>query len=64
MTRVIITGAKGRMGQALVSCAKGFRDLKIVAEINRGDDLGSVISKTDAVIDFSSHDATPAIVEL
>ena len=53
MTRVIITGAKGRMGQALVSCAKKFRDLKIVAAIDRGDDLKTVISKTDAVIDFS-----------
>src|SRR5208282_6688260 len=29
-----------------------------------GDDLGAVISKADAVIDFSSHDATPGIVEL
>jgi 4-hydroxy-tetrahydrodipicolinate reductase len=64
MTRVIITGAKGRMGQALVSCAKNFRDLKIVATIDQGDDLSAVISKTDAVIDFSSHDATPAIAGL
>jgi 4-hydroxy-tetrahydrodipicolinate reductase len=64
MTRVIITGAKGRMGQALVSCAKNFRDLKIAAAIDRGDDLKTVISKTDAVIDFSSHDATPTIVGL
>jgi 4-hydroxy-tetrahydrodipicolinate reductase len=64
MTRVIITGAKGRMGQALISCAKNFRDLKIVAAINRGDDLKTAVSKIDAIIDFSSHDATPAIVEL
>ena len=53
MTRIIITGAKGRMGQALVSCAKNFRDLKIVAALGRGDDLKAVISKTDVVIDFS-----------
>src|SRR5476649_2143920 len=64
MTRLIITGAKGRMGQALVSCSKNFRDLKVVAAIDRGDDLKAVISKTDVVIDFSSHDATPRIVEL
>jgi len=63
MIRIIITGAKGRMGQALVSCGKNCRDLKIVAAIDRGDDLKTVISKTDAVIDFSSHDATPEIVE-
>jgi 4-hydroxy-tetrahydrodipicolinate reductase len=64
MTKIIITGAKGRMGQALISCAKNFRDLKIVGALGRGDDLGSVIAKTDAVIDFSSHSATPGIVEL
>ena len=52
------------MGQALVSCAKSFRDLEVVAEIDQGDDLSSVVSKTDAVIDFSSHDASPGIVEL
>jgi len=64
MTKIIITGAKGRMGQALVSCAKNFRDLKIAATIDQGDDLAAVISKADAVIDFSSHDATAAIAAL
>jgi 4-hydroxy-tetrahydrodipicolinate reductase len=48
----------------LISCAKNFRDLKITAAIDRGDVLSAVISKTDAVIDFSSHAATPTIVEL
>ena len=64
MTHVIITGAKGRMGQALVSCAKNFRDLEVVATVNRGDDLAAVIAKSDVVIDFSSHSATPSIAEL
>lgn len=52
------------MGQALVACSKNFPDLKIIAQVGRGDDLGSAISKSDVVIDFSSHAATPAIVEL
>jgi 4-hydroxy-tetrahydrodipicolinate reductase len=64
MTRAIITGANGRMGRALITCAKNFRDLTIVAQIDKGDDLGSVISKGDVVIDFSLHSATPGIVEL
>jgi 4-hydroxy-tetrahydrodipicolinate reductase len=64
MTRIIITGAKGRMGQALVSCAKNFLELEVVAAINRGDDLAAVIAKSDVVIDFSSHSATRDIVEL
>jgi 4-hydroxy-tetrahydrodipicolinate reductase len=64
MTKAIITGAKGRMGQTLLSCAKNFRDLEIVAAIERGDDLSAAISKGDVVIDFSLHSATPTFVEL
>jgi 4-hydroxy-tetrahydrodipicolinate reductase len=64
MTKIIITGAKGRMGQALIACAKAFRDLEVVARVDQGDDLSSAISKADAVIDFSLHSATPGIVEL
>jgi 4-hydroxy-tetrahydrodipicolinate reductase len=64
MTRVIITGAKGRMGQALLTCAKNFRELEVVAAIGRNDDLGAVIGQCDVVIDFSSHAATAGIAEL
>ena len=64
MTRVIITGAKGRMGQALIACAKNFPQLQVVAALGRGDDPGAVIAKSDVVIDFSSHLATPGLVEL
>jgi 4-hydroxy-tetrahydrodipicolinate reductase len=62
MTKVIITGAKGRMGQALVACAKSFPQLQVVAALDRGDDLGAVIAGSDVVIDFSSHLATPEFV--
>ena len=64
MTKVIITGAKGRMGKALIACAANFRELEIVGQIGRGDDLPAVIAKSDVVIDFSSHGATPGLVEL
>ena len=64
MIKVIITGSKGRMGQMLVSCAKSFRDLQIVGQIDQGDDLSAIIAGSDAVIDFSLHSATPEIVEL
>jgi 4-hydroxy-tetrahydrodipicolinate reductase len=64
MTKIIITGAKGRMGQALISCAKNFHDLEIVAQIDRDGDLAGVISQGDAVVDFSLHSATPGLVEL
>jgi 4-hydroxy-tetrahydrodipicolinate reductase len=64
MTRVIITGSKGRMGQALVACAPLHPQLEIVGQIDQGDDLAPVIARCDVVIDFSSHTATVAIAEL
>ncbi|HEV2695033.1 MAG TPA: 4-hydroxy-tetrahydrodipicolinate reductase [Verrucomicrobiae bacterium] len=64
MTKVIITGAKGRMGQALIACAKSFPALQIVATIGRGDDLAAAIKSCDVVIDFSVHEATLGIAEL
>jgi 4-hydroxy-tetrahydrodipicolinate reductase len=62
MTKVIITGARGRMGQALVACARNFSQLEVVAALNRGDDLEAVIGGADVVVDFSSHLATPEFV--
>jgi 4-hydroxy-tetrahydrodipicolinate reductase len=64
MTKVIITGAKGRMGKALVSCAPNHAGLEVVGEIDQGDDLAAVIARGDVVIDFSLHSATPAIAAL
>ncbi|HEY1789637.1 MAG TPA: 4-hydroxy-tetrahydrodipicolinate reductase [Verrucomicrobiae bacterium] len=64
MTKAIIMGAGGRMGRALAACSKNVPDLEIVAQLGRGDALGDVISKTDAVVDFSVHTATPEIARL
>ena len=64
MTKVIITGAKGRMGQALLQCAARMPELEVVAGIDMGDDVGSVIAKADVVIDFSFHQATADFAEL
>src|SRR5882762_7101181 len=61
MTRVIITGSKGRMGLALAACAPHHPELQVVGQIDEGDDLRSVIARGEVVIDFSSHDATPEI---
>lgn len=64
MTKIIITGSKGRMGQALINCAAKIPDLQITGQIHRGDDLASVIETCDAVIDFSFHDTTAAFAEI
>jgi 4-hydroxy-tetrahydrodipicolinate reductase len=64
MTRIIITGSKGRMGQALLACAAQIPKLEVVGQVDVGDDLGAVISKCDAVIDFSFHSATLGVAKL
>src|SRR5690349_4824456 len=64
MTRIIITGAKGRMGQALVACAPSHPKLQVVGQIDVGDDLSAVIAGCDAVIDFSAHTATAGVAAL
>ena len=64
MTKIIITGSKGRMGQALVSCARQFPELQVGGQIDEGDDLRAVIEKGDVVVDFSSHTATLGIAAL
>jgi 4-hydroxy-tetrahydrodipicolinate reductase len=64
MTKVIITGSKGRMGRMLLSCAEHFPELQVAGQVDQGDDLRSVITKGEVVIDFSSHAATPRIAAL
>ena len=64
MTKIIIIGSKGRMGRALISSAKNFHDLQVVAQIDVGDDFPAAIVQGDVVIDFSLHTATADIVRL
>lgn len=64
MTKIIITGSKGRMGKILVACAPQHPQLQVVGQIDQGDDLRAVIGQGDVIIDFSSHNATPGIVKL
>jgi len=64
MTKIIITGSKGRMGRTLISCASGYPECQVVGQIDQGDDLRSVIEQGDVVVDFSSHSATLDIVAL
>jgi len=64
MTRIAITGSKGRMGQALINCAAKFPELQVTVQIDKGDDLTAVIEKCDVVIDFSFHDTTAGFAEL
>lgn len=64
MVNITIVGSKGRMGQALLGLAPSFPGLSVIGTIDEGDDLGSVISKTDVVIDFSVHSNTAPVAAL
>src|ERR1700734_382651 len=64
MTRVIIVGSKGRMGQALAKCTPHHEGLELAARISRGDDLAVALPGGDVVIDFSSHVNTVEVAQL
>jgi 4-hydroxy-tetrahydrodipicolinate reductase len=64
MTKIIITGSKGRMGQALISCAARIPEIEVVGTVDQGDDHAALIGKADVVIDFSFHNATLGVAEL
>ena len=64
MTKIIINGSKGRMGQALLNCAARIPELEVVGAVDQSDDLGVFIAKADVVIDFSFHTATLGVAEL
>ncbi len=64
MTNVIITGAKGRMGQALLASAAHIPGLEVVGQVDQGDNLADVIGRGDVVIDFSFHAATTGVAAL
>lgn len=53
--QVLINGSRGRMGQALVSCARDFPELAVCAEVDAGDDFSAALAGCQAVIDFSHH---------
>jgi len=64
MTRIIIAGVKGRMGQALQRCAATMPAITVSGKIDLGDDLGAVIDQGDVLIDFTSHQNTLDFVRL
>jgi 4-hydroxy-tetrahydrodipicolinate reductase len=62
--KVIVCGAKGRMGRTLVACAQSDPELQLAGEIDQGDDLKKVIARGDVVVDFSIREATAAVAKI
>ena len=58
--RVLLLGAKGRMGQAIATAAEKA-GVEITAALDLGDDATKHIAGCDVVIDFSNPNATEAL---
>jgi len=64
MTRIIIAGARGRMGQAVAHCAQTLPGFAIAGQFDLGQDLRSFIAAGDVVIAFTFHESTVALAEI
>ena len=62
-TKILLNGAKGRMGQTIARVAPEC-GAEIVAALDIGDDPAQQIANADVVIDFSFHAVTLSIAAL
>ena len=60
--RLLINGARGRMGQMLIACAKEIPAVSLAAAVDVGDDFSAGLAQSDAVIDFSHHSTCEAVL--
>lgn len=60
---ILLIGARGRMGQAIAAAAPQM-GCTIVAACDVGDDPAAHVGSCDAIIDFSHHSTTRAMIEL
>lgn len=63
MTKVIIVGAKGRMGQALIKLAQPEAGYTLVRGIDVGDNIATDLPATDAIIEFSHNSVTVPLAQ-
>lgn len=61
--RLLINGAKGRMGQMIIACAKDEPGVEVTAAVDQGDDFAAALKLADAVIEFSHHDVTEKVAQ-
>lgn len=59
--KLLITGCKGRMGQAIMRAASA-QQVTVAASIDVGDALAPALAAADTVIDFTSHHFTDELL--
>lgn len=63
MIRILVNGARGRMGQAIIAAINEDAAVCVGAQVDAEDDFAAALSQCDAVIDFSHHSLTDKIAE-
>jgi 4-hydroxy-tetrahydrodipicolinate reductase len=59
---ILVTGCKGRMGQAVIRAAEVHPDTAVGAMIDVGDSLADALQKAAVVIDFTTHHFSDELV--
>ncbi len=60
---ILINGARGRMGQAVAHAAQEMK-IAVGGAVDVGDNAAAALERCAVVVDFSSHTATRAMLEL
>ncbi|MEM6886460.1 MAG: 4-hydroxy-tetrahydrodipicolinate reductase [Verrucomicrobiota bacterium] len=63
MTKIHMVGAKGRMGQTIVTLAEEDAAFDVSGQVDVGDELYAKLDACDAVIDFSHHSVGLEVAE-
>ncbi|CAN2208027.1 DapB Dihydrodipicolinate reductase [Candidatus Nanopelagicaceae bacterium] len=64
MIKVAVLGSRGRMGSEVVKAVNEAKDLELVAELDLGDSLDSLVTKgAQVVVDFTTPDSVMANLE-
>ncbi len=61
--KLLVTGSRGRMGQAVIDCAATDDAVTVVHDIDVGDSLLTALPDVDCVIDFSFHGFTKELMQ-
>lgn len=62
MTKLLITGKSGRMGQTLIEATEQNPETKLGSTHDQGENLLAAFENVDAAIDFTVHSFTESVV--
>jgi 4-hydroxy-tetrahydrodipicolinate reductase len=63
MLNILVTGFRGRMGQAVATAVSENTETRVAAGIDMGDSLEEALAKCDTVIDFTLPTFTNELIE-